>query len=227
MPELPRPHIRTARDPGVNTFVEPTTDFYPQPTYAQLQELLLNSVNKAMKDDHLNYNSYLGQKQKYEGSTHKTLKYDNLKDKDPIFAQQMARIYGSYQLFLKALEDQSKQRNLINPSNDKKLDVTVITQDVYYKSDHISAQEIIMEALNGICTVDYLDIKGNAQRLNGTLKKRYILGSQVAERYNFFNPLPGKFGEKIVLWNVNKQKWSSFYLNFAIRFVKDDTTDLE
>lgn len=227
MPELPRPHIRTARDPGVNTFVEPATDYLPQPTYAQLQELLFSSVNKALKDDHLNYQSYLGQKQKYEGSTHKILKYQNLKEKDPLFAQQMSKIYGSYELFLKAVEDQSKQKNLIDPRSDKKLDVTIITDQVYFKSDHISSQEIIMEALNGICTIDYLDVSGKAQRLNGTLKKRHILSSQVAERYNFFGPLPGKFGEKIVLWNVNKQKWSSFYFNFAFRFVKDDTIDLE
>lgn len=227
MPELPRPKIRGAREPGVNTFVEPATDFIPQPTYAQLQELLINSVNKALKDDHLNYQSYLGQKQKYQGSTHKTLKYENLKQKDPLFAEQMSRIYGSYEAFLKAVEDQSKQRNLIDPRSDKKLDVTVITNDIYYKSDHISAQEIIMEALNGICTIDYLDVSGKAQRLNGTLQKRHILSSQVAERYNFFGPLSGRFGEKVVLWNINKQKWSSFYINFAVRFVKDDTTDLE
>jgi len=227
MPELPRPQIRTARDPGVNTIVEPTTDFFPQPTYAQLQELLIKSVTKAMKDDHMNDQSYLGQKQKYEESTHKTLKYENLKQKDPLFAQQMAKIYGSYEMFLKTVEDQSRQRNLIDPRSDKKLDVTIITQNIYYKSDHISAQEIIMEALNGICTVDYLDVSGKAQRLNGTLQKKHILGSQVGERYQFFGPLPGKYGEKIVLWNINKQKWSSFYLSNAVRFVKDDTIDLE
>lgn len=227
MPELPRPKIKTAREPGVNTFVEPATDYLPQPTFAQLQELLINSVNKALKEDNLNDRSYLGQKQKYEGSTHKITKYQTLKEKDPIFAQQMSRIYGSYELFLKAVEDLSKQKNLIDPRSDKKLDVTVITNDVYYKSDHISSQEIIMEALNGICTVDYLDVRGKAQRLNGTLQKKHILSSQIAERYNFFGPLSGRFGEKVVLWNINKQKWSSFYINFAIRFVKDDTVDLE
>jgi hypothetical protein len=84
-----------------------------------------------------------------------------------------------------------------------------------------------MEALNGICTVDYLDVAGKAQRLNGTLQKKHILGSQVGERYQFFGPLAGKYGEKIVLWNINKQKWSSFYLSNTVRFVKDDTIDLE
>lgn len=227
MPELPRPKIKSPRDLGVNTSVEPTTDYLHQPTYAHLQDLLLKSVNKAFKDDNMNDQSYLGEKQKYQGSVHKLSKYQSLKEKDPLFGEQMARIYGSYEIFLKTIEDQSKQKNLIDPRGDKKMDVTVITDETYYKSDHISAQEIILEALNGICTIDYLDVRGGAQRLNGTLKKKYILGSQVAERYNFFGPLPGKFGEKVVLWNINKQKWSSFYVNFTFRFVKDDTIDLE
>ena len=227
MPELPRPHIRTANDPGTNVFIEPTTDFTPTPSIAEQQELLYNSINKALKDDHLNYPSYQGEKQQYEGSDYKIKKYEELKEKDPLYAMFIGRKYGTYDNFLNKYGLDKTQIRVYNPMFDQKMDVTIITKDVFYKSDHISSQEIITEALYGICTVDYIDVNNRAQRLNGTLEKKYITTANIAERYNFFNPQIGKYGQKIILWNINKQKWSAFYLNRAVRFVKDDTIDLE
>lgn len=227
MENLPRPNIRTANDPGTNLFIEPTTDFRPENPVAQSQKLLLASIDRAMAEDSLNDLSYLGVKQKYEGSTHQRNKYAGLKEKDPLYATFISKNYGTYQNFLFAYRLVQEQETVFDPIIDHKVDVTVITDQVYYKSDHISGQELIMEALYGICTIDYIDVDNNVKRLNGTLEKKHILSANANQRYQFFMPLPGKYGEKIVLWNINKQKWSSFYLSRTIRFVKDDTTDLE
>ena len=143
MPELPRPHIRTANDPGVNLFIEPTTDFNPEPSLAQHQELLYNSVNQALKDDHLNYPSYQGIKQQYDGSEYQAKKYKELSEKDPLYAMYISRNYGSYQNYLSAYNWNVGITKVFDPTVDQKMDVTIITKEVFYKSDHISSQELI------------------------------------------------------------------------------------
>jgi len=227
MENLPRPNIRTADDPGINLFIEPTTDFVPEKILSTNQQPLLLSIDKAMREDSLSDLSYLGMKQKYEGSSHQKNKYAALKEKDPLYAAFISKNYGTYQNFLFVYRLVQEQETVYDPLVDHKIDVTVITNEVYYKSDHISAQELIMEALYGVCTVDYIDVNNNVRRLNGTLEKKYMIGSKASERYQFFMPSAGKFGEKVVLWDVNRQKWSSFYLSRTVRFVKDDTLDLE
>ena len=227
MADLPRPQIKTARDPGINLNIEPDTDFLPKNPLAENQELLYNSVNKALKDDHLNYPSYQGIKQKYEGSELQIKKYEDLKNTDPLFADYISQKYGSYENFLFVNRMNENQAQVFDPMSDYKMEVTVITKNVYYKSDHISGQEIILEALSGLCTVDYLSVDGSAKRLYGTLQKRYMIPSMATQRFQFFSTKSGKYGEKVILWNVNKMKWSSFYMNRALRFVKDDTTGIE
>lgn len=227
MKNLPRINIKTADDPGINGLIEPSTDFKPEIENTTTQELLLNSINKAMKEDDLNDLSYIGLKQQYEGSSYRKQKYENLKEKDPLYAAFISKTFGSYQNFLFSYRLIQEQETVYDPIIDYKIDVTVINNDVYYVSDHISAQEIIMEALYGICTVHYFDIKNNIRRLNGTLEKKHILGSSANQRYSFFMPSVGRFGEKIGLWDINSQKWSSFYLSRTIKFIKDDSTDLE
>jgi hypothetical protein len=34
-------------------------------------------------------------------------------------------------------------------------------------------------------------------------------------------------GDRIGVWDLNEQAWKSFYMSTVIKFVRDDTTDLE
>jgi hypothetical protein len=93
----------------------------------------------------------------------------------------ISRNYGSYQNYLAAYNWNVGTTKVFDPTVDQKMDVTIITKEVFYKSDHISSQELIMEALSGICTVDYVDVENRAKRLNGTLEKKYITTANIPE----------------------------------------------
>jgi hypothetical protein len=113
---------------------------------------------------------------------------------------------------------------VFDPRYDVKTDVTVNTKEKTYKSDHISPNEIIMEGLSGICTIDYLKKNGNSDRFIGTLNKNIIDSNKSSERVLFFSPLQGN---RIVMWNLVKKDWSSFFVSGLIRFVRDDTIGIE
>ena len=159
----------------------------------------------------------------YWGSKHQKEQYENLKRKDPIFEQFIIKTYGSYENYELA-NNLTEVSNVFNPYNDYKVDVTIITEDKFYKSDHISPYEIIMESMSGVCTFDYLNVKNKSDRIVGTLYKKLITPNKLNERYNFFSPL---MGNRIGVFNLVKQDWSTFYMNRLLRFVRDDTTGLE
>jgi hypothetical protein len=89
---------------------------------------------------------------------------------------------------------------------------------------NLSPNEIIMEGLSGICTIDYLKKNGNSDRFIGTLNKNIIDSNKSSERVQFFSPLQGN---RIVMWNLIKKDWSSFFVGGLIRFVRDDTIGIE
>ena len=73
--------------------------------------------------------------------------------------------------------------------------------------------------------VSFLVIKVNGQvaLITGTLKDELVNGeSHVREAA--FGGLPDG---RILLWNVRKQKWSSFYPENLLEMTRDDTTDFE
>jgi hypothetical protein len=104
------------------------------------------------------------------------------------------------------------------------MDVTVITKDAYYKTDHISASEVIMESMSGICSYNFIKKDGTTSKVNGTLDIKYLPSKELQTRTNFFSPLAG---DRIVVWDIAKQHWASFYMSKMFKFVRDDTTDLE
>jgi hypothetical protein len=57
-----------------------------------------------------------------------------------------------------------------------------------------------------------------------TLNKTVIPSGKMAERYNFFNPLQNN---RIVLFDLIKNDWSSFFMKNMVRFVRDDTLGIE
>jgi hypothetical protein len=166
----------------------------------------------------------LGEKQKYNGSDEQIQTYENLENSDPTYARYITSQYGSYQNFLFVNQIQKNFDSVFDPRYDIKTDVTVYTKEKAYKSDHISPNEIIMEGLSGICTIDYLKKNGNSDRFIGTLNKNIIDSNKSSERVQFFSPLKGN---RIVMWNLIKKDWSSFYVGGLIRFVRDDTIGIE
>lgn len=159
----------------------------------------------------------------YVGSSLQKETYKRLAEHDRIYKQFIANSYGSYENYIQQHKI-GEASSLYDPSIDYFMDVTVITENESYKSDHISSQEVIMEALSGVCTIVFMKVDGSVGRITGTLDKAPIPSSQQETRLNFFNPLPGG---RIVLWDLNKQDWRSFYMERVIKFVRDDTIDLE
>jgi hypothetical protein len=207
-----------------NKNIEPSlfTDVNYRQQYEQTN--IVDSVNEAMKKDLFESKVSLGEKQKYSGSDEQLTTYENLESNDPQYARYIIRTYGSYANFLFVNQLKRNPYETFDPRYDFLTDVTVITKEKFYKTNHISAQETILEALSGICTVDFLRKNGSADKILGTLNKSAINSNKASERYNFFSPLPGN---RIVLWNLIKKDWSSFYMNGLIRFVRDDTIGIE
>ena len=188
----------------------------PTPSY---NELVTEQILKGLEDS--TFAKKFGGE--YAGSRLQEETYDRLKEKDLMYQQYISQTFGSYENFLQVKKIR-QSITVFDPNIHYMMDVTVVTEDAQYKSDHISADALIMEALTGVCTVYYMSVKGSPKRLNGSLERDLIPSSQYRTRANFFSPLPG---DRIVLWDLNKQGWSSFYMNRAIKFIRDDTIGLE
>ena len=81
-----------------------------------------------------------------------------------------------------------------------------------------------MEALSGVCTVVFMKVDGSVGRITGTLDRAAMPTSEYQTRMNFFSPLAN---DRVVMWDINKQGWRSFYMDKVIKFVRDDTIALE
>jgi hypothetical protein len=188
------------------------------------QSLFAKSIEEAMTKDLFESKSVLGEKQKYQGSEEQIQTYEDLQTSDPSFLRYIIATYGSYDNYLASNRVKTHAFDLFDPRYDFQADITIITKEKFYKTDHISSAELIMEALSGKCTIDYLNKKGQAQRMYASLNKSIIPLDKAEERYQFFSPLRGN---RIVLFNLVKQDWSSFYMSGLIRFVRDDTIGIE
>lgn len=173
--------------------------------------------------DSLSYESYSGPQIQYLGSEYQTKKYENIYESDVRYKQYITTSYGSYQNYLSESKIMTKG-HVFNPVVDFPMEVSVLTKNAFYKSDHISGNEIIMESLSGICSFIYLKKDGSSGKTNGTLVLDYIPSYQQMYRANFFSPLPGP---RIVVWDIYKQRWNTIFLKNMLKFVRDDTTDLE
>jgi len=159
----------------------------------------------------------------YTGTSLQEQTYQRMKDYDRNYTQYIIQTYGSYENYLS--QNRIGQASTIyDPSIDYIMDVTIVTENDSYKSDHISTQEVIMEALSGVCTVIFMKTDGSVGRITGTLEREAIPSSQQQTRLNFFSPLKN---DRVVMWDINKQGWRSFYMDRVIKFVRDDTIDLE
>jgi hypothetical protein len=188
------------------------------------ENILIDEVDEYFQKQVMNPSETMGaESENYWGSEYQKNVYDEFKIKDKIYERFILQKYGSYQNFA-LLTRAGDAENVFDPFTDFKFDVTIITKNKYYKTDHISPFELIRESLYGICSVDYRKTNGQSDKIIGTLYKKYINPANIEERSNFFFPLRGN---RIVLWNMVKQDWSSFYMSRVVRFVRDDSTGIE
>ena len=166
--------------------------------------------------------SYKGVQEKYFGSEKQEEIYDYSLIKDSEFKSYIEEKYGSYETYK---QEFIKKSDTFNPFTDYEVEVSIIDKNnIIYSTDNISSNEVIAQLLTGICTFYYLKINGTSGKSAGSLKAEYIPDSQVDYRVNFFSPMKG---DRIVLWDVYKQKWNSFYMSRLIKMVRDETSDLQ
>lgn len=160
----------------------------------------------------------------YGGSAYQLETYKKIEMQDKLYQNFIKQGYGSFDNYL----NQNKINqfsSLFDPMGDYRADVKIITNESAYVSDHISTQEVIMENLSGVCTIFFLKKgDGMARRLTCTLNEEYMPTSEYSRRSNFFSPMAG---DRVGVWDVNEQKWKSFYMNTIFKFVRDDTIGTE
>jgi hypothetical protein len=159
----------------------------------------------------------------YSGSRFQSETYKTLENRDEAYKNYIAEKYGSYENFLK-LQKIDEYDSVYDPGEDYLIDVRIITADSYYQTDHISAQQVIMEGLTGVCTIVFMKIDGSVGKITGTLEKQAIPSKEHRVRSQVFTP---QRGDRIIMWDLVKQGWRSFYMDRVIRFVRDDTSGLE
>ena len=135
----------------------------------------------------------------------------------------LRNLYGNANTFLETKTNLIENRNY-DPLTDYVVEVGIITEDTYYKGSFISYDEVILELLNGTCTIDFIKVNGLAGMIVGTLSKDKIPSSQGDVRLASF---AGLGGGRILVWNLLKGKWSSFYMSNLRRFMSDETSDIQ
>lgn len=159
----------------------------------------------------------------YRSSVLQKQTYEALIKDDLMYQKFIIQNYGSYENFLqrnKLLQDIT----VFDPTVDYLLDVTVITEDAYFRTNHISTQELIMENLSGLCTVWFTKKNGSTRKLSCTLEKQYMPTKEYGVRSQFFSPISG---DRVGVWDVNEQAWKSFYMSRVFKFVRNDTSGIE
>lgn len=149
--------------------------------------------------------------------------YDKLQKNDIAYQRFLSNIYGSYENFIQQ-NKLLREINVFDPTVDFITDVTVVTENAFYKTNHISSQEVIMENLSGVCTVWFTKNDGSTRRLTCTLESKYMPSLEYEVRTNFFSPMAGN---RIGVWDINQQAWKSFYMSRVFKFVRDDTVGIE
>lgn len=192
------------------------------------QSLIEDELDKQFTSESVSYQEYKGVIEKYSGSDEQIDGYSNIFFKDSQFKKYIIEKYGS-------IENYTIQKNLklkssvFNPLHDYVVDVTIITEEnKFYKADHISVDEILLEALSGICTFYYTKVDNTSGKSTGTLDSDYIPDNQQENRSMMFSPLISRIrGPRVIIWDINKQRWNSFYMKNLIKFVRDETIDVE
>jgi hypothetical protein len=159
----------------------------------------------------------------YLSSKYRTEKYKTITNEDLEFNKYLRGIYGSAENYLE-MNNFILENKVYDPETDYQAEVEIITEDTFYKSYFISQQETILELLDGVCTVEYFKVDGSIDRLVCSLSKDEIPESQIQTRLNAF---AGLRGDRVLVWNLIKRDWASFYMSNLKRFIRDDTSGIQ
>jgi hypothetical protein len=184
-----------------------------------------NDLIQSFLNSDLNDTSYFESKPKedYYLSDYRIQKYKNLTKNDEFFGEYIKSTYGSEENFFQ-FNPSLLNSKTYDPSTDFLVEVSIVTKDVNYKAGFISTTELILENINGVTTIEYFKVNGLAAKIVGTLNTNLIPSAQASTRKNAFTYLNSN---RVLIWDLQKQGWSSFYMNRLIRFVKDDTSGVE
>jgi hypothetical protein len=185
------------------------------------QQQFNQRLNQQISDpDNLSAEKTINQ---YNGSDLQLQTYEALQNSDKLYQKFINRVYGSYENFIK-MNRINDEVAIFDPTEDYHLDVSIVKKDSMFKSDHFSAQEVILESLSGVCTVWFVAKDGSTRRITGTLKPSFMPTKELRTRVSFFSPLPN---DRIGIWDLNEQGWKSFYMSNVFKFVRDDTNSYE
>jgi hypothetical protein len=159
----------------------------------------------------------------YVTSSYKEELYKLLTEQDLSFNQYIKAVYGSQENYF-AFNNSLNKSRIYDPESDYFADIVIKTKEHAYKSEFISFNEVIMELLSGVCTIDFSRVNGNSDKIVGTLSEDLIPDSQNNTRIYGFG---GLGGGRILVWDIVKGGWSSFYMSNLIRFVRDETSGIE
>ena len=185
-------------------------------------EYQLDLLNTFLETD-LSHRQKLGVAKDYFESEERLKKYKEISEEDEKFAEYIKSKFGTFENFM-MINQKLTQNRVYDPESDYDIEVEIITEDQYLTSDFISSTELFLEILGGVSTVQYFKRNGQITQSVGTLKKSFIPSSEYETRDKAF----GFYGSpRILMWDVLKQDWISFYMINVRRFIRDDTTGLE
>jgi len=196
-----------------------------QPINKSLSIEVLDDLESSFLDSNLSdISKREGKKEEdYLSSQYRIEKYKNISKNDLEFNKYIKGIYGSAENYLE-MNNFAFQNKIYDPASDYQAEVEIITNDTFYKSRFISQQETLLELLGGVCTIEYFQVDGNVDRLVCSLSQNIVPGNEFQTRLNSF---AGLGGDRVLVWNLIKKGWSSFYMKNLIRFVRDDTSGIQ
>lgn len=156
----------------------------------------------------------------YGGIEDRTENLLKLLEEDINYAIYFNSRYGDVDFYF-SLEDIASRQ--FNVASDKKINVKIIKNGTIYVADFINPSQIIEELIDGVVSFTVIKINGQVTEITGTLKEGLVNGEE-SVRQAAFSPI--SYG-RILVWNVNKQKWSSFYPDNLIDVIRDDTSAFE
>jgi len=140
---------------------------------------------------------------------------------DIYYSSYFTRRYGNLDVYFNA--DEMQYSKGFNPLTDTYVNVKIAKEGKLYVADHVNPNQIIEELLDGIVSFMVIKVNGQVTTITGTLKEDLVRG-EAGVREAAFGLLPDG---RVLVWNVRKSKWSSFYPKNLLQMTRDDTTDFE
>lgn len=142
-------------------------------------------------------------------------------EKDLDYSVYFSTRYGNFDVYFE-LEDINYGKSF-NPLQDKRVEVKIVKKGTIYVASFISPNQIIEELIDGVVSFLVIKVNGQVAKIVGTLKEEITHGEDHV-RQAAFSTLPDG---RILVWNVLKQKWSSFYPDNLLEMTRDDTSSYE